>query len=825
MDPGTNATNIKNLEDEKIVGFMRGSMVGKALVKTHSDFNYIKPWDTWGDANVAAAIAAGESGTSVPESMVLSDGEYFAFPCKEGTGVAEHLSIFLAKQLMGDTVNKLITTYELDEESSAPVSSVAVSAALPLSKDAADDIATKLATHSIGFQNAGSQCYKSAALQMFTHMSEFVSTVLQLKSKVVPIPALQTLLLELNKNPTTFDPETCDIEKADITKRLGCVAKVGTQQDAAQFIDQCIFQKLSTLYETIYTDNTNPDQVLLKHFLEQCATISNTSYYISEACLPEDKTGESQHEELFLYSVALNGTDISDILTKPMCEKLDKTLLSFPSATHRSYNINSSGLYFIMSLKRFDNKLNKLQQSININDMILIGTESIEYQLQGIIVHSGLTLRSGHYVYFWRTGDTTWKLISDSSVSDVTNTTTADGHIKIPSTYNTEQDGYIFLYKRTNPIDRYANLDEIIHRRLPEPPFSSSSSSSSSSSPAAPFSSSSSSPPVSTPVSPPVSSTPVSSAAAGAAGAAGAAAGGAGGPSPRPTSHAPSSSNPDAVAARAAAAAPPPPKLAAAAAPPPPKLAAAAAPPPPKLAAAAAAAAPPPAAAAAPPAFSSYPVYKITKPTGGFVTLQIIEQDITKIKVDVIVNAANEQMLGGSGIDGAIHKAAGPTLLEKCRALPILRSTVRCETGSAKLLKGRFANTLAAPNVIGAVGPRGTTEHRMRLLAGAYSESIKLAVKEGYKSIAFPSISTGIFGYPLEEAARVSLVAIRDAIDLYKATSLTHIYICIFGNSPQKNTEIIKTITDAANYLFSTKGGHRQTRSKRINQRKRTLKR
>jgi hypothetical protein len=346
-----------------------------------------------------------------------------------------------------------------------PLSSSPVSTALPLSKDAANAIAVKLATHRIGFQNAGFQCYKSAALQMFTHMPEFVSTILQLKTKVVPIPALQTLLLELNEDPAAFDPETCDIEKKDITKRLGCVATVGTQQDAAQFIDQCIFQKLSILYETIYTDTTNSDQVLLKQFLEQCATISNTSYHISEACLSEDKTGESQDEELFLYNVELNGSDISDILTKPICEKLDKPLLSFPLATHRSYTINSSGLYFIMSLKRFNNKLEKLLTTININDMILIGTESIQYQLQGIIVHSGQTLRSGHYVYFWRTGDTTWKLISDSSVSDVTSTTTAEGHIKIPSIYNTEQNGYIFLYKRTEPLDRYANLDPIIRKR------------------------------------------------------------------------------------------------------------------------------------------------------------------------------------------------------------------------------------------------------------------------------------------------------------------------------------------------------------------------
>jgi hypothetical protein len=342
---------------------------------------------------------------------------------------------------------------------------------------------------------------------MLTHMPEFVSTVLQLKTREVPIPALQTLLLELNKKHGTFDPETCDIEKSNLAKRLGCVSNVGAQEDPVEFINKCIFKRLSELYERIYTDTTDPDQILLKQFLEQCATITTTSYHHSNKCLLVDKVGNSPKSELFLYNVALNGnTSILDIITNSFCEELsvdyeprknsagqirrDTTgkilystnrvllpdgtlkppLIDYPSATHRSYNIDSTGLYFIMSLKRFDNNLNKIFTHINIEDTIKIHSKS--YQLKGIVLHSGGTIKGGHYVYYWRTDDPTkWKLISDNNIVDVTSSSstsssTSSNYITIngPS-FNINMNGYIFLYKHVNPIHKYADIDTIIYNR------------------------------------------------------------------------------------------------------------------------------------------------------------------------------------------------------------------------------------------------------------------------------------------------------------------------------------------------------------------------
>lgn len=134
--------------------------------------------------------------------------------------------------------------------------------------------------------------------------------------------------------------------------------------------------------------------------------------------------------------------------------------------------------------------------------------------------------------------------------------------------------------------------------------------------------------------------------------------------------------------------------------------------------------------------------------------VQILQGDLTQQSVDAIVNAANERLLGGGGVDGAIHRAAGPELLEACRAVPEVRPGVRCPTGEARITPG-FA--LAARHVIHTVGP--VYEARPKdatLLASAFRASLELAVDHALRSIAFPAISCGIYGYPVDEAALIS---------------------------------------------------------------------
>lgn len=140
--------------------------------------------------------------------------------------------------------------------------------------------------------------------------------------------------------------------------------------------------------------------------------------------------------------------------------------------------------------------------------------------------------------------------------------------------------------------------------------------------------------------------------------------------------------------------------------------------------------------------------------------IQIRRGDLTKETVDAIVNAANEKMLGGGGVDGAIHRAAGPALLEACRAVPELRPGVRCPTGEARLTSGC---ALAARYVIHTVGPvYGGRPRDAELLASAFRASLELAVEQGLRSIAFPAISCGVYGYPFDQAALIARAVVEE---------------------------------------------------------------
>jgi O-acetyl-ADP-ribose deacetylase (regulator of RNase III) len=162
------------------------------------------------------------------------------------------------------------------------------------------------------------------------------------------------------------------------------------------------------------------------------------------------------------------------------------------------------------------------------------------------------------------------------------------------------------------------------------------------------------------------------------------------------------------------------------------------------------------------------------------IKIRIIQGDITEQSTDAIVNAVNSSLMGGGGVDGAIHRRGGPRVLEECKRIRETKWPEGLPTGKAVITIG---GNLKARHVIHTVGPiwRGGKHGEPELLAEAYRNSLKIAVSKGIKTIAFPSISTGAYGYPMEEASKVALKTIREFLE--KEDNLDEIVLVCFNRS------------------------------------------
>lgn len=169
-------------------------------------------------------------------------------------------------------------------------------------------------------------------------------------------------------------------------------------------------------------------------------------------------------------------------------------------------------------------------------------------------------------------------------------------------------------------------------------------------------------------------------------------------------------------------------------------------------------------------------MYESNELVVGRTRIRLVQGDITQQETDAIVNAANSGLMGGGGVDGAIHRAGGPTIMEECRR--IIAKIGRLDTGKAVITTG---GKLKARYVIHTVGPiwRGGNKGEPELLASAYYESLKIASQYGLKTISFPSISTGAYGYPVAEAAKVALEAVINFLR-NQETSLEEVYFVLY---------------------------------------------
>jgi O-acetyl-ADP-ribose deacetylase (regulator of RNase III) len=162
----------------------------------------------------------------------------------------------------------------------------------------------------------------------------------------------------------------------------------------------------------------------------------------------------------------------------------------------------------------------------------------------------------------------------------------------------------------------------------------------------------------------------------------------------------------------------------------------------------------------------------------GKATVRLVRGDITEMETDAIVNAANSSLMGGGGVDGAIHRRGGPKILEECKRIRATEWPQGLPTGKAVITSG---GNLKAKHVIHTVGPvwRGGNHGEPELLAQAYQNSLRLAVAEGLKTVAFPSISTGAYGYPVEDACRVALKAVKTFLE--KEDNLDEVVFVLFS--------------------------------------------
>jgi O-acetyl-ADP-ribose deacetylase (regulator of RNase III) len=164
----------------------------------------------------------------------------------------------------------------------------------------------------------------------------------------------------------------------------------------------------------------------------------------------------------------------------------------------------------------------------------------------------------------------------------------------------------------------------------------------------------------------------------------------------------------------------------------------------------------------------------------GKATVRLVKGDITEMATDAIVNAANSSLMGGGGVDGAIHRRGGPKILDECKKIRATEWPQGLPTGKAVITSG---GNLKVKHVIHTVGPvwRGGNRGEPELLTQAYQNSLKLAVEEGLKTVAFPSISTGAYGYPVEEACRVALKAVKEFLE--KEDALDEVVFVLFSES------------------------------------------
>jgi O-acetyl-ADP-ribose deacetylase (regulator of RNase III) len=162
----------------------------------------------------------------------------------------------------------------------------------------------------------------------------------------------------------------------------------------------------------------------------------------------------------------------------------------------------------------------------------------------------------------------------------------------------------------------------------------------------------------------------------------------------------------------------------------------------------------------------------------GKATVRLVRGNITEMETDAIVNAANRSLMGGGGVDGAIHRKGGPKILEECKRIRATEWPEGLPTGKAVITS---AGNLKAKHVIHTVGPiwRGGNRGEPELLAQAYQNSLRLAVAEGLKIVAFPSISTGAYGYPIEQASRVALEAVKEFLE--KEDNLDEVVFALFS--------------------------------------------